>query len=292
MTSTDTTNSSAFDAGTATTALLALARAIGLPFQPLPGNAEQEYLLEWLAANHDEVDSLRDMLTKVSNSDVELNKFLVANGYEPMFEPIDPSCWGAAAILKMAIKWACEASLGETMHLNPVNGKWTSYKAFVMPPEGFEIFKVPGTPEPLVKINGQDGSAAWLLISEPPVHVLDLMKLSLRAMAEKARVHRDYSRLYVPCTTIEAEVPMDWMLGAAAGDQRIAQAFQMISVELDENGAEVKAMSGFATSRSITAPVPLFFDRPFAGWFTQRGSDLPIAAFYSGPDSWELLPVA
>jgi len=108
----------------------------------------------------------------------------------------------------------------------------------------------------------------------------------MQAMASKTHADRTWiDGAIVPMVDISTNVPLEWMLGAVCGGQSIDQAFQQFRIRMNEQGARAKVATGFAT-RGMS-PRPVTFDRPFAGWFTQSGSELPIALFYAAQDSWK-----
>jgi hypothetical protein len=56
---------------------------------------------------------------------------------------------------------------------------------------------------------------------------------------------------------------------------------------MNEEGARARVATGISMLRSASfAPVKLIFNRPFYGWFTQEGIELPMAVFYADFDSW------
>lgn len=276
-----------------------------------PNYPLQERLLKWYDQNWDKVEMLEGLKTEASTSDKVLNQFLTDNGFEPMFRPIPPGCWGAAAILDMLVSWAVKASLTSLTTLNADYSR-TEHTAFEIPEQGFEIFDVLGQPYQLVKIHtleqpkdasrlvvrsqggtqglpaaGKKGGAVWLIMADRPQHGLDLVDLAVKSMATRTPADSEWiSSVVVPTLEIDAKVNLDWMLGVHAGSQLIDQAFQIFKLRMNQEGARVKAATGFATRESL-APKPLLFDSPFTGWFTQADSEIPIAAFYADEDSWK-----
>ena len=58
---------------------------------------------------------------------------------------------------------------------------------------------------------------------------------------------------------------------------------------MDETGARVKvatAMGSHLVSARFFEPTVFTVDRPFYGWWTQRGIDVPMAVFFADWDCW------
>ena len=93
---------------------------------------------------------------------------------------------------------------------------------------------------------------------------------------------------------IEFDVKPDlsWLLGAdtttVSGDSySVAQAAQQFKMRMDETGARVKVATAIVVVRvNLLVPTVFIVDRPFYGWWTQRGIDLPMAAFFADWDCW------
>jgi hypothetical protein len=206
-----------------------------------------------------------------------------------MFRQIPKGGVGACAILKMAVKWAVEASQ-TTIEANGASTgyDWADYKAFSLPISGAEVFSVVGRSPNLVKLNTKDGGGVWLLMMDRPKHDLDLMDAAVLAMASREVTDTAYiTSIVAPTVKLKSSKQLDWMLGVTSGDHVIEQAFQLIELGMDETGAFVEAAAGFGTTRSVSRrPEPLVFDQPFACWFTQPGSEIPIAPLYADVSTW------
>lgn len=282
----------AFDPATLAKALTVLTKeaAVSTAWQPVeePGLTRQlqARLLAWYDKNWQQIEELQGLKSKSSASADVLNAFLQDNGFPAMFRPISRGGVGAAAILDMLVRWAVKADLTRLItHDRSSNEK--RYLAFEIPKPGFELFDVPELGSKLVKLNTQDGTAVWLTICDRPQRGLDLADLAIGSLA--ARVPADtqwVSSVIAPVVGINTTVNIAWMLGVHAEGHRIDQAFQVFKLHMDQEGAQVKTATGLATARGM-APKPLRFDRPFAGWLTQPGSEIPIAAFYAAENSWQ-----
>ncbi|HET6747073.1 MAG TPA: hypothetical protein VFH06_03145 [Candidatus Saccharimonadales bacterium] len=244
----------------------------------------QERFLTWYHEHKGEVEELKDLKTEASSDAAILNKFLTDNGFEPMFREIGHGGYGAAAILDMLVEWKAKAS--RTMIFSYEGLKDLPYPAFEVPDHGIEVFDVPGQKDNLVRLDTKDGSAVWVMMADQPDHELDLLELAMQAMSDKRPADRTWiDGAIVPMIDISTSVPLEWMIGVNCGSQYIDQAFQQFKVRMNEEGARAKVATGFAT-RGMS-PKPITFDQPFAGWFTQAGSELPIALFYAAHDSWK-----
>jgi hypothetical protein len=97
----------------------------------------------------------------------------------------------------------------------------------------------------------------------------------------------------VPMIEFNVNPDLSWLLGAHTaavnGDRyEIAQAAQQFKMRMDETGARVKVAT-VTTVRAVSltlGPKLFVVDRPFYGWWTQRGIDFPMAAFFADWDCW------
>lgn len=270
---------------------LSAATGNGLPWQPTvdshPSYPLQDRFLGWYYRNWKGVETLEGLKTEASTSADVLNKFLTDNGFEPMFRQLSPGGVGAAAILDMLVQWAVEASITSLTTYDSTLNR-TQHSAFEIPRHGLEVFDVPGQSKPLVKLNTKEGGAVWLIMADRPQHGLDLVDLAVHSLANRTSADTQWiSSVVVPMLEIDIKANLDWMLGVNAGDHIIDQAFQMFKLRMNQEGARVKVATGFATARGQRVATPLRFDSPFAGWFTQAGSEIPLAAFYASKDSWQ-----
>lgn len=274
------------DPATMAKALTRLAKEIdnGSTWLPATGGA-QAFFLAWYLSNAEAVEGLKGLQTEASDDAAILNKFLMDNGFEPQFREIEDGGYGAAAILDMLVEWKAKASLTEIFAHN--GHEEQAYPAFKVPDHGIEVFDVPDQRDKLVRLDAKDGSSVWIMMADQPEHELDLLELAMRAMTSKTHVDRTWiDGAIVPTLDIAASVPLEWMLGVTCGDHYINQAFQAFRLRMNDKGARAQTMSGFATARGLN-PKPITFNRPFAGWFTQANSEVPIALFYAAQDSWK-----
>ena len=57
-------------------------------------------------------------------------------------------------------------------------------------------------------------------------------------------------------------------------------------MRMDETGARVKVATAVGAERFMSVePILLVLDRPFYGWWTQKGLNLPMAAFFADWDA-------
>ncbi|MGD8373973.1 MAG: hypothetical protein PVI21_03900 [Candidatus Woesebacteria bacterium] len=281
------TNVDVFDLATLTKAfaeLDAIANT-GVPWTALPGDgngAMQRRFLRLYSSHLRAVKELSGLRSLASGDADVLNQFLTDNGFTPMFRRLERGGVGAVAILEMMLKWAAKASRSV---ITLTSDNRASYQAFSLLPDGFEVFD--SDAGRLVRLLAQDGSSVWLLIADRPGNCLDMVDVAMRSMRLRRRSTEFFPSVEVPCVDIDKALQLPWMLGMRSGDHVIDQAFQIFKLTMDEVGAEVRVASGLATTRGGgPRPLPLRIDRPFIGWFTQRGSEFPIATFYAGLNAW------
>ena len=97
----------------------------------------------------------------------------------------------------------------------------------------------------------------------------------------------------VPMIDFDLTPDLAWLLGAGMITERgdryeIVQAAQQFKMRMDETGARVKvATIVIVKVLSLTLGPKMFVvDRPFYGWWTQHGIDMPLAAFFADWDCW------
>lgn len=282
--STTVRGSTLLDAATLGTAAARLEREINAPLQS-NGSAEQNFFVGWLDENRTDLDSLDHMSVKASNDHTVLNKFLVAAGYPELFEPFPPNCHGVAAILDMIVKWQEDA---ERTTVDSMTGAGErTFDAFSIPVSGAYIYRVEGRSELLVQLLTKDGSSLWITEMAQPQSGLELLDFATKTMNTRHTPYLNrYTDVVVPSVSVKRDVSLQWLIGASCGPQSIGQAFQMVSVDIDETGGHVKTMTGIATRECVSVSEPLVFDKPFALWFTQGHNRLPIATIYAHHDTW------
>lgn len=286
------TSTIVLDPATLSKALTRLGQTIGsdswtaMTYESSGRGALQRRFLDWYGQYRYAVEGLSGLETEASTSAGILNKFLVENGFAPLFREISDGGVGVAAILDMLVRWAVEARITTIARYDASRYE---HRAFEIPKAGAEFFNVPGEEQPLVRLATKDGGGVWLMMTSGPTDGMWLVEAAAFAMANyRPADDKWWSSVQVPTLEIDTEVSLDWMLGLSAGDHIIDQAFQIFKLRMNEEGARVKVATGLATMRGgPRLPKPLVFNRPFIGWFTQPGSSIPMAVFYAHHDSWQ-----
>jgi hypothetical protein len=279
-----------FDPATTAQGLTLLNQHLGnVGWHAVFDNPSQQRFFPWYNENWPCTEFLTGLKMRVAASAEPLNGFFQENGYPAMFRPFQGESVGVAAILKMVKTWAIAAQITSMAAGHDPTGQ--RYRAFEMPMRGVEIFELPEPQGPLVKILADDGSAAWLAMPGVlPSDGLDLLDFARAAMATRLRANTSWIRsVIVPMVDIETDVSLDWLLGATSAGYAIDQAFQKVTIRLDEKGFAADAGTGIVASRSVNQAVPLEFNRAFIGWFTQPANPTPIALFYATPEQWQPL---
>ena len=254
----------------------------------------QARLLAWLDTHSAQVAALKDIATEVSQSADTLNTFLKVNGFPEMFNEIEGDGIGVAAIIDMMIEWAVEARIVMMPASVPVNGRLEprSVRAFQVPSDGFTVYAPNEDSDMLVRLHAKDGSSAWLIMIDQPRDEMELNEVASDLLSKCTTFPESreiISSVVVPTLEFEVTLELDWLLGMGYGDHRIAQAFQIFRLNMDEVGGRVQVATGLATTRGASPwPRPMIFDRPFLLFFTQPGSDVPVGASYITSDRWTL----
>jgi hypothetical protein len=108
-----------------------------------------------------------------------------------------------------------------------------------------------------------------------------------------ARAYPTFAGARIPMIDFDLTADLDWLLGAvlftvSPEPYRIEQAKQQFKLRMDETGARVKVATAMVAGAVSLHYGPTIFivDRPFYGWWTQRGVDVPMAAFFADWDCW------
>ena len=251
---------------------------------------DQQMFLKWWLTNRHNIPMLSGLEALASREASVLNDFLVKRGFEPQFDPFDPEGFGAVSILDMLVKWlqpAAQATIGTR-----ADRGWVNFPAFQIPKNGAIIHRAEGFTSPLVELLTESGDSLWLMMLDEPWNGLELAMTADRLFDQPLQPDNTWSGVVVPKIELQIEPDLSWMLGVyfeALPDDyfRIVQAFQQFKFRMNEEGARAKVATGFSATRGISlAPQPLRIDRPFIGFFTQKGLPLPIAAFYADYDCW------
>ncbi len=259
-------------------------------------NDEQREFLAWYAAHRDEITKLSDLEALASTSFAELNKFLEARGFNPMFQPFSAEdSIGVAAVLDMLVEWMIKGT--PTPIRRYENSEYVNYPAFGISAAGAEIWDAAGYEHPLVRLRTKTGHGVWLMKANEPASGLDLNRQAQQLLTRtERRPSLRWRGVTVPMLEMDLKVDLSWMLGTEAissikGPYEISQAFQQFKLRANDIGARVKVATGFtirATSAMAPPPPPYVFDDPFLGFFTQPGDEtLPLAAFWADTDVWQ-----
>lgn len=218
-----------------------------------------------------------------SDSHETLNSFLVERRFDPMFRSFRGI--GVASVLDMLVEWSAKAV--KTSIGTYAGDTWRNFSAFEIPQGGVEFFVVPGSHEPLIRIDTRSGHRLWLIKADAPTTAFDLPFLAQDLL--DGPYERDNSGCFngvrIPTLEIDTKPDIDWLKNMGVGGTRgITDAFQQFKLRMDVTGAHVKVASGISARGG---PVSYQFNQPFLGFFTQPGHDrLPLACFYAGFDAW------
>ena len=253
--------------------------------------AHQNRFLNWWRENRDHISLLEGLKSFASTDANELNKFLTDHGFEPNFTPLGPDGIGAASILDMLVEWVVSAQI-TTLRARQLPGHdWSIFPAFQVPSQGVILYEVEGSDSPLVELLTKSGDSLWIMMSDKPRHELDLALRAQDILKRPRQLTSSWDGVVVPKIDLRLEPDLSWMLGVTAlqpgGSFVVDQAFQQFRLRMNEQGARAKVATGFGMERGVMFTLePLQIDRPFIGFFTQKGLRLPIAVFYADFDCW------
>lgn len=251
-------------------------------------NDFQWRVFELYTSHKEKLGKLKGLKALASKDWRELNRFLVKNQFDPMFEPFVGI--GAASILDMVVEWLKKASTCQ------IYANQREYPGFEIPKGGHIVYDPSGTDFRWVAaLATKSGGALWLALPEKqPEDELALINMAFSAMSGILRPRNDISTVQIPEIDFDIKPDLQKICGAETYDQKgkywfISQAKQQFKLRMNKEGAHVKVATAIAMERGISfGPHPLIINRPFMGWFTQPGApSLPLAIFYVDYDCWK-----
>lgn len=269
-----------------------------------PQNPAQREVFAWLETYHKQLVRITGLEAKASRFYEELNAFLEHKGFSLRLDPFDPtSGLGVVSVLDKLVRWL--KGPGTLTNIPTHTG---AKPAFELPPAGVRIYEVADyRGSYLLELLTQSDETLWLFVhQDASVEGLDLMKLALDVMGHPRqtpmnripagsgeRAFPTFAGAKVPMIDFDLTPDLAWLLGAGLTTKRgdrysIRQAKQQFKLRMDETGAHVKvatALVGMLVSARFE-PTVFTVDRPFYGWWTQRGIDVPMAVFFADWDCW------
>lgn len=260
-------------------------------------NEEQKKVFALLDVYREELAKVTGLDAKASRDYGELNAFLTKRKFDPMVEPFDPKIGiGVVSVLDKLVQWI--KGPGEKVEILTAKGE---RPGFELPREGVNVYEVAGYPKSyLLELLTKSDDTLWLFVhDDTTLDGLDLVGLSMDVMSQarttpmreshfgRGKKYQAFAGAQVPMLDFNIKPGLDWLLGAATGTGYfITQAVQQFKMRMDETGARVKVATVVVASRCIKEePVVFVLNRPFYGWWTQKGLNMPMAAFFADWDS-------
>lgn len=256
-------------------------------------NSEQERFFRIYLEMVSYLPQITGLKAKASMKYEELNRFLTSERFAPMFRPFDPKMGiGVVSILDKFVKWLeGKATLAKVY--GPI-GK--EYPGFSLSASGVTIYSVGGGY--LAQLLTKSDDTLWLFL--PPEKSydsfskgLDLVEKAMALVRGDKQPTNLYAGALIPKVDFNIKPDISWLLKASTFDKSgqywfVDQAFQQFKLRMNEEGARARVATGVAVMRAsvVATPPRLIFDRPFLGWFTQKGIPVPMAVFYADCDSW------
>lgn len=275
----------AFDPATVAAAMNYLsAHAGGAAWQP--NSAGQVALIEWYREHGAEADALKGLQFVASKEVDELNEFMAGFGFNPQFRGfVTNTAVGMASVISLLPKWAVAGQISSINH----HGK--SYRGFSLPSRVAKVFetKVPGTEGTVACLTTDDDLTLWLTTLAPkedeatalPRQVYEFISLATEVITSPLKA-TSFAGVTMPNIKFTVHRPVEWLVEMYAGQPEcfvIDQAFQGINVQIDGSGIAALFPAPAAGSSFV-------FDKPFVGWVTQPGVNLPICAFLADTSCW------
>lgn len=278
----------AFDVATIFYALLTLEKEfLGVDRQWLVQNKKQKQLFEIYAAYKDVLPQIKNLKALASIDWKALNAFLISEKFNPMFDgPLDGI--GVVSILDKFVKWAEKGVVCQ------IRSKGKIYPGFELKGGNFNVYRVKHAQQPLIELITQSDDRLFLMMNEKSGDELKLFDAVEKVMAVKEYMPNPFSAVQIPKIDFDIKPDISFLVGANTRDLEkrfwfIAQALQQFKFRMNEKGARAKVATGILLSKGLSfePEKKLIFDKPFLGWFMQKGIPLPLAIFHAEQDSWK-----
>ena len=263
-------------------------------------NPQQEQVFAWLEQHRGLLASVTGLDAKASRFWQELNSFLTERKFDPMVAPFDPNKGiGVVSILDKLVHWL--HGPGTVVEMHTEQGR---RPGFELPPTGVNIYEVEGYQRSyLLELLTKSDDTLWLFPhNDTSLDGINLAKLSMDVMSKPRRTpmrkrmlgegeYPRYAGAQVLMVDFDIKPDISWLLGAdthtEGGDHYfVDQAAQQFKLRMDQTGARVKVATATVILHSMREEPILFrLNRPFYGWWTQKGLDLPMAAFFADWDA-------
>lgn len=253
-------------------------------------NKEQRKILSLYVKYKGLLQEITGLKAKSSDNADVLNKFLTDEKFAPMFKPFKPDEFGVVSILDKMVKWL--EGVAKLVSIHGLDGN--TYPGFEIPDGGVNIYRT--TEGLLAKLGTKSNDNLWLLLPtlDREIDEIGMIKLAFDVMSQQLDYSGDYAGAQIPKIDFDLKPDISWLVGADTNDEKgqywfVAQAYQQFKMRMDETGARVKVATGLGVMRGISrVPAKLIFNRPFYGWWTQKGlEELPMAVFCAGYDCWK-----
>lgn len=265
-------------------------------------NPQQEKIFAWLEEHRDLLAKVTGLDAKASRFWEELNQYLTDHKFDPMVQPFDPDLdIGVVSILDKLVKWL--HGPGAKVEIHTAQGE---RPGFELPAQGVNIYEVNGYHGSyLLELLTKSDDTLWLFVhDDTSLDGLDMVELSMDVMSRTrktpmrksmfggGRQYEAFAGAQVLMLDFDIKPDISWMIGADTNTEDgerffIAQAAQQFKMRMDETGARIKVATAIVLVKGIHEEPSVFvLDRPFYGWWTQKGLNLPMAAFFA---DWDVL---
>jgi len=251
-------------------------------------NVTQRMCFEWIGKHRDDLKKITGLKAKVSKYADVLNKFLTDNKFDPMFEKLDTeSQLGVVSILDKLVEWL--NGPGEKITIYTEDGK---KDGFSLPVSGVTVYKTSANEDCFVaKLHTKTDDILWVCTGYwgEKLDGIDIATVAFDVMGSKLEVDEQYEGIHIPMVDFDIKPDISWVCGMSVGVFVVEQAIQQFKMRMDETGARVKVATGMTLRKCASfEPQPLIIDKPFYGWWTQKGMEhLPMAVFYADYDCWK-----
>ena len=243
-------------------------------------------------------DSIVDQMETVASRDhAVVNRFLADHGFNIELRPFDPTGFGTAAILKVAVEWI------EPGYETRIQYRGEDKYPAAHIEAGIEVRHVMIAESwgvDVVVIRTKTDDVVYLTLREELKNLLgDTSPFRLTKIANRilsgipgSELNKDTMGLVVPMVDLNETIDHGWMLGMAAKTAKgevyqLDQALQQTKFALDEFGAKVESAASIAGSKGINMIPPFVIDAPFIAIVARKGASLPILVADVGPEFWK-----
>lgn len=271
-------------------ALVALEKLIGGPRVWSPINKEQERFLRHfgtdLGVGRKESELLKalegvTLKTKAAKSADVLREFLAAEGFNLPVRDFKPDEAGAAAVLKILLKWL---AAGERLEIigERTGGRYPAFKITRSRKlDNVAFFKARG---PVAMLRTKSGIRVHVTPLNEELAGLDLLEWAID-ISQALHSGGEYDGVVIPMVSMDHEVDITWLQGMWTLGQFVAQALQQTRLRMNHLGALAESAAVVTTRKALSETLTI--KGPFVLWMEVDGFSQPLFTAHITEEDWK-----